>query len=131
MSNADAKLNLQQRAEAELLMENLLADEDALRKFVYQAIALRDSPPPYVQPRPSEPPKGLLVSIALRLDHGLLLPGFAETEEEHKRRIECALSDARRAWEECTGNGFWSPERNAGYEASLTVNAPPHDILGS
>jgi hypothetical protein len=75
--------------------------------------------------RQSEPPKGLLVSIALRLDHGLFLPGFAETEEEHKRRVQSALADARRAWEECSGNGFWSPERNAAYEEGLSTNSLP------
>lgn len=68
---ADAKLNPQQRAEAELLMGNLLADEDALRKFVYQAIALRDSTPPYVHApagwklAPLEPTPEMLAAAAV------------------------------------------------------------------
>lgn len=71
------------------------------------------------QQRQKEPPPGLLVSIALRLDHGLFMPNIltGETEEQHQRRIEVALQDARRAWEECSGNGFYSPEREAGYLA--------------
>jgi len=73
---------------------------------------------------PSEPPYGLLVSIALRLDHGLFLPLINESEAEHKRRIEVALSNARKAWEECSGNGFYSPEREAGYAAMPETGGP-------
>lgn len=72
----------------------------------------------------SEPPYGLLVSIALRLDHSLFLRSeiSGETEEEHKRRIEIALLDARRAWEECTGHGFYRPEREAEYANHLGLD---------
>lgn len=62
------------------------------------------------------PPLGLLVSIAMRLDHALFacLPG--ESQEDFESRIEWRMLDARRAYEEISGQGFWSAERNARYE---------------
>jgi hypothetical protein len=67
------------------------------------------------------PPRGLLLSIALRLDHSLLAPVWFKAgsppAEDRRRRIEMALSDARKVWEEVTGHGFWRPENNEDYEA--------------
>lgn len=84
---------------------------------------------PLSERRQSEPPPGLLVSIALRLDHGLFMPQLGEDEEGHKRRIEVTLSDARRAWEECSGNGFYSPEREAGYVAMQEKGVSPMELF--
>jgi hypothetical protein len=64
------------------------------------------------------PPPGLLMSIALRLDHALASPGYYDSiygEGHHKSRVEMALIDARRVWEECSGNGFYSPEKSRYY----------------
>ena len=77
----------------------------------------------------SEPPRGLLLSIALRLDHGLLCPVEPGMEEDRKRRIDMAMSDARRAWEECTGRGFWSPDRNSDYEQMESIGIGPRDLF--
>lgn len=90
--------------------------------------------------------RGLLLSIALRMDHGLLAPinpletvpeGFTP-ETWRARKIEVALQDAERAYEEITGKGFYCPERDDGYTAMeregiapgalFTVAKPlPHD----
>lgn len=64
---------------------------------------------------------GLLMSIALRLDHAIGMPGYYDQEilggkpGDHARRLEMLLSDARRAYEEITGTGFYSPDKEAAY----------------
>jgi len=65
-----------------------------------------------------EAPYGLLVSIAMRLDHSFLMgPMLSESHEQWNRRREMVLADAKRALEEISGKGFWSPENNADYES--------------
>ncbi len=73
----------------------------------------------------NQPPLGLIVSMALRLDHGLFTElsrplAYRETPEEMARRQEFALGDAIKCWEEMSGNGFWSEALNEGYENVLT-----------
>ena len=77
-----------------------------------------------------EPPYGLLVSIALRLDHGLFLKQslIGETDDQHKRRIEVALSDARKAWEECSGNGFYHQTHENEYRNHLGLGMVPSQL---
>lgn len=80
---------------------------------------------------PREPTRGLLMSIALRLDHGLGCPGYYDQTllggkpGDHQRRLDMALADARRAYDEIVGAGFWSQERNADYEAMLAAAPTP------
>ena len=70
---------------------------------------------------PSEPPPGLLMSMALRMDHGLGVPGYYDQQmfgseaPTHKQRLEAALITARQMWEEVTGHGFYRPEKEAEY----------------
>lgn len=68
---------------------------------------------------PKEPPIGLLMSIAIRLDHGLGIPGYYDQFEPggHEIKLKLALSDARRAYEEISGQGFYRPERDTQYAA--------------
>jgi hypothetical protein len=67
------------------------------------------------------------MSIAMRLDHGLGVPGyyddpmFASSGLTHEQRLNAALADARRAYEEVTGQGFYKPEREAEYAALVAV----------
>ena len=64
---------------------------------------------------------GLLVSMAIRLDHGLGGPGYYDSPAfsasglTHKRRLEAAMRTARQLWEEVAGVGFYSPAREAYY----------------
>lgn len=53
--------------------------------------------------------KGLLVSMAMRANHGFGLLG--------DREKEYYIGEARRAWEEISGAGFYRPEREAEYAA--------------
>lgn len=69
----------------------------------------------------SEPTPGLLISMAIRMDHGLGIPGyydqpmFGSDGPTHKQRLDAALSTARQMWEEATGRGFYRPEKEAEY----------------
>ena len=85
-----------------------------------------NAPPPDSSATPSV---GLLVSMAIRLDHGLGCPGYYDSQAvsasglTHKRRLEAAMSTARQLWEEVTGHGFYSPEKEQQY-AQLAQDLP-------
>lgn len=72
---------------------------------------------------PKEPPIGLLMSMALRLDHALGCPGYYDQEflampgVSHARRVEVALENMRKLYEEVTGQGFYRPEIEDKYAA--------------
>jgi len=74
---------------------------------------------------PSQPPVGLLVSMALRMDHGLGVPGYYDQPffkdssggAAHLRRFKAAMGTAQQLWEEVTGHGFYQPEKEAEYAA--------------
>ena len=65
---------------------------------------------------PIEPPPGLLMSMAIRSDHGLGIPGYydqpllikANYGVTHARLLELALSEMRKIHEEVVGTGFYS-----------------------
>lgn len=68
-----------------------------------------------------DPSPGLLMSMALRYDHGLGVPGYYDAlvgPGEHQRKLQHALTLMRQLYEEVSGNGFYSPEREQQY-ASL------------
>lgn len=62
-----------------------------------------------------EPERELLVSMAVRLDHG-----FGLRDEEWQA---ATLRDMRKVWEEVMGRGFYSPERKAFYSSMTTPPA--------
>lgn len=72
---------------------------------------------------PKEPPIGLLMSMAVRLDHALGHPGyydenfFSSHGVTHARRVEVALENMRKVYEEIVGEGFYRPELEADYAA--------------
>lgn len=69
---------------------------------------------------PVEPTDELLMSMAVRYDHGLGMPGYydqpifkqleGKNHIPHSRRVETALSQMRQIHEEVVGMGFYSPE---------------------
>lgn len=68
------------------------------------------------------------MSMALRYDHGLAVPGYYDTfrrpgDPTHAQRLEQTLRTMRKLWEEVTGNGFYSPEKEADY-AALAAQPP-------
>ena len=81
---------------------------------------------------PIEPPIELLISMALRIDHGLGCPGYydclpIQLGPTHKQRMDATIADMRRVYEEAVGKGFYSDDRKE-YYASLTaspMNVPP------
>jgi hypothetical protein len=74
---------------------------------------------------PVAPTPGLLMSMAIRHDHGLGVPGYydqplmqrANHGVSHARMVECALSDMRKIYEEVVGSGFFSSAKEADYAA--------------
>ena len=72
----------------------------------------------------SNPSEALLMSMAIRLDHGLGVPGYYDQFEEggHKKRLERVLSNVRQVWEEVAGCGFYSKERE-GYYLNLLAES--------
>jgi hypothetical protein len=66
---------------------------------------------------PKKPNDAVLMSIAIRLDHGLGVPGYYDQDifknsnrPTHQQILECALDDARRAYEEVVYEGFYKNE---------------------
>lgn len=72
---------------------------------------------------PKEPSEGVLVSMAIRYDHGLGVPGyydqplFGAENGGHKRRMESTVAKMRQLYEEVVGAGFYSREREEEYAA--------------
>lgn len=76
----------------------------------------------------TEPSPGLLMSMALRFDHALAMPGYydqinrllgsSEFKETHAMRLDSTLRLMRKLWEEMSGQGFYQPHLEAHY-ASL------------
>lgn len=74
---------------------------------------------------PKEPPPGLLVSMALRFDHGLGCGGYYDAlygDGEHDKRMASTLGIMRQLYEEVSGQGFYSPEREDHY-AKMAPNS--------
>jgi len=66
---------------------------------------------------PQEPPAGLLMSMALRFDHGLGCGGYYDAicgDGEHQKRLESTLTVMRQLYEEVSGHGFYSLEQKGG-----------------
>ena len=82
---------------------------------------------------PQEPPPGLLMSMAIRFDHGLGVPGYYDqllaagaAVDRHATRLESTLRTMRQLYEEVSGYGFYSKAKEAEYAAladSKTHNA--------
>lgn len=77
---------------------------------------------------PKEPPPGLLTSMAIRSDHGLGVPGYYDelatmgltvAGVSHAKRMEATLRVMRQLYEEVSGHGFYSPEKEADYAAMI------------
>ena len=66
----------------------------------------------------TEPSLGLLMSMEIRYDHALGIPGhydsgiYKHLGVTHQQRLENTISTMRQLWEEIAGQGFWSPEQD-------------------
>lgn len=76
---------------------------------------------------PAEPSMGRLMSMAIRYDHALGLPGYydsvvfgARPPGTHARRLESTLVTMRQLYEEAVGLGFYRPEKEEEYAALIT-----------
>jgi hypothetical protein len=71
-----------------------------------------------------EPPPGLLMSMAMRMDHAIGCPGYYDQEIfrgkiSHADRLRVLLNDMRKVWEEVVGQGFYKPELESKYTDML------------
>jgi hypothetical protein len=71
---------------------------------------------------PKKPSDGLLMSMAVRSDHGLAIPGYYDQpmfvgphHPSHKQRLEGTLREMSQIYEEVVGEGFYGPERENMY----------------
>lgn len=80
---------------------------------------------------PKEPTRGLLVSMAIRWDHGLGIPGYYDkglhqlSGLTHKQRLLSAINLMRQLYQEATGQGFYSPDAESRYSELMDVTATP------
>lgn len=69
---------------------------------------------------PVKPTDALLLSMAVRYDHGLGIPGYYDQELfsgsglTHARRLEAALTTMRQLHEEVVGKGFYRSNKAGG-----------------
>lgn len=72
---------------------------------------------------PVKPTDALLMSMAVRYDHGLGIPGYYDQELfsgsgiTHAQHLEAALTTMRQLHEEVVGKGFYRPSKADGPEA--------------
>ena len=73
---------------------------------------------------PKDPPPGLLMSMAIRYDHGLACPGYYDLllgAGEHEKRLDAALTIMSQLYEEVSGYGFYRPELEVEYASVRTA----------
>ncbi len=87
---------------------------------------------------PAEPPPGLLMSMAIRFDHGLGVPGYYDQFKAlaitcdmppgptHAERLESTLRTMRQLYEEVSGYGFYLKAKEAEYAALAARHDPPN-----
>lgn len=71
---------------------------------------------------PQKPTLGLLMSMAIRGDHALGVPGYYDQAlfgdpqpGTHQLRLDAAFAEAKKLYEEIVGEGFYHPEREDRY----------------
>lgn len=81
---------------------------------------------------PQEPPPGLLMSMAVRYDHGLAVSGHYDQlthvlhgGASHAQRLDSTLRTMRQLYEEVAGFGFYRPEHEATYAAAAKAGLAP------
>lgn len=94
-------------------------EEQALRAH------LRTTPEGY-RLVPVEPTPGKLMSMAIRDDHGLGMPGYYDqplfTGATHAQRLSAAIARARQAHEEVVGVGFYRESKEQEYADLLAAS---------
>ena len=78
----------------------------------------------------NEPSPGLLMSMALRFDHALGIPGYYDNQNRmfargasggeqptHAMRLASTLVQMHQLWEEVVGQGYYNPDKEGHYAA--------------
>lgn len=86
-----------------------------------------EQPANSLPPVPREASPGLLVSMAIRSDHALAVPGyydgdmFPASNVTHADRLMAAVRTARQMHEEVVGIGYYRPEKEVDYATMPTA----------
>ena len=94
---------------------------ESTAKFIQdlERAVLHTQADPLAGPVPATPSQGRLMSMAIRYDHALGMPGYydsiAQCPGEHARRVEGTLTWMRQLYEEATGQGFYRLELESRY----------------
>lgn len=64
----------------------------------------------------NKPELGLLVSMAIRQNHGLFMPYAYRNPEDYAVVLVNSVFYMSQLWEEVSGNGFWNENNNSEYE---------------
>ena len=126
------KLTPEQRGELrQLLMPALPYDAD-LSALFERIESLLEGQSIAAPALPKEPSPGLLMSMSIRYDHALGCPGyydnalFSSSKTGHADHLRTTLTVMRQLYEEVSGHGFYSPDKEAEY-AALAPPTPPSD----
>lgn len=89
---------------------------------------------------PENPPPGLLMAMAMKLDRALGCPGYYDEPfmmrlqtarglpaASHAQRLEAALWLADNLYDEVSGHGFYAPERAEWYESIMRAGLQPEN----
>lgn len=112
----------------EIFRARFKANSDEFDRIVVEMLkeneSLRKLAGPELQPLPEEPPMALLVSMAIRQDHGLGSQGYYDMfgPGEHEKRFKLAIAEMRKIYEEVAGHGFYSVERESYYLSLVPVS---------
>ena len=76
---------------------------------------------------PKRPPPGLLMSMAVRNDHAIGAPGYYDQPmfqrrphaTSHRARLDLAISEMEKLYEEVAGYGFYQPQKEEEYARKL------------
>lgn len=110
------------------LPQNDKLEDAEFHEFYNLKVALDNAseyiPQPGMVTVPREPTPGLLMSMAIRYDHGLGVDGYYDQpllagNGAHKQRLESTLRTMRQLHEEVTLRGFYKPERESAYSEQL------------
>lgn len=101
-------------------------DTLAFARALMDHVSKIEQPAPATAALPKQPPPGLLMSMAMRYDHGLGCKAYYDEialgppagGQTHAQRLESTLVTMRQLYEEVSGHGFYRPELEAAYVAS-------------
>jgi hypothetical protein len=104
-----------------------LAERAVLDAAEYVSANIQASQPLESGATSNSPTPGLLMSMAIRYDHGLGVPGYYDSllgPGEHQKKVMSTLAVMAQLYEEISGQGFYSPDREDHYRTLAQQSEP-------